>query len=85
MATRFNREHDERTRQKIKTSQIINRLQNHIDSEKGDLMTQSQVNAAVSLLKKTLPDLKQVELTGEVSTKSVVRVIDMTGEDVSDN
>lgn len=69
--------HDENTRMKIKASQIINRLEKHILAEpekdadgemvvKG-LMAQSQVTAALGLLKKILPDLSAVELSGEVS------------------
>jgi hypothetical protein len=59
---RLNPEHDERTRAKIQTSQIINRLQAHVSGEVD--MTSTQVRAAEILLKKTLPDLAAIELTG---------------------
>jgi len=68
----------ENTRLRIKASMIVNRLQKHIDArpeiEDGvvivkDLMTQSQVTAALGLLKKTVPDLTSVELSGEIHHK----------------
>jgi hypothetical protein len=54
--------HDDETRAKIQTSQLINRLENHILNELE--LKPSQVNAALGLLKKTLPDLANVELSG---------------------
>ena len=58
---RLNPKHDERTRAKIQTSQIINRLIKNIN---GDIeMTSSQVRSAEILLRKTLPDLQSVEYT----------------------
>lgn len=56
--------HYQETRDKIKASQLINRLQKHVDAEK-PLLDASQVNAAKALLNKVLPDLKAVEMTGE--------------------
>jgi hypothetical protein len=62
MAARKNRpNHDEKTRQKIQTSQLINRLQDHglgkIEIEK------TQIDAIKILLNKTLPDLSAIALT----------------------
>lgn len=54
--------HDEETRKRIQTSQLINRLENHILNDLD--LKPSQVNAALGLLKKTLPDLSNVELGG---------------------
>ena len=59
---RLNPEHDERTRAKIQTSQIINRLEEHINGA-ADLKA-TQVTAALGLLKKTLPDLGNIEVSG---------------------
>ncbi len=56
--------HDEETRAKIQTSQIINRLQNHIDGP-GDDMTNTQLKAAEILLRKSLPDLAAVTISGD--------------------
>lgn len=66
MAARINKiRHDENTRAKIQTSQIINRLTDHIHG-KVELQT-SQVTAALGLLKKTLPDLAAIEHSGEIA------------------
>ncbi len=54
--------HDEETRAKIQTSQLINRLEDHILNDLD--LKPTQVTAALGLLKKTLPDLANVELTG---------------------
>ena len=63
MATRINLKHDEATRQKIQTSQLINRLQTFINGECE--MGTAQVTAALGLLKKSLPDLAAVQHSGE--------------------
>ncbi|MCU7840861.1 MAG: hypothetical protein KZQ94_15965 [Candidatus Thiodiazotropha sp. (ex Troendleina suluensis)] len=60
--------HDENTRMKIKAAQLINRLTKHVN---GDIdMKATQVNAALGLLRKCLPDLAAVEWSGEVTTKN---------------
>ena len=48
-------------RDKIEVGRIISRLQNHIFN--GDEMTKTQVSAAAILLKKTLPDLSESQVT----------------------
>jgi len=62
MAARLNPAHDQRTREKIQTSQLINRLVSHAKGEAE--MTATQVRAAEILLKKALPDLQSVQLSG---------------------
>jgi hypothetical protein len=52
--------HDENTRAKIQTSQLINRLTKHALANE-DILTISQVRAIEVLLKKTLPDLAAVD------------------------
>jgi hypothetical protein len=65
MAARKNLEHDQRTREKIQTSQLINRLQsNALGKLKADLSA-SQLKSIEILLRKALPDLSSVELKGE--------------------
>lgn len=72
---RLNPSHDERTRAKIKTSYIINRLHSFV---KGDVeMAPHQVTAALGLLRKTLPDLSATELTGDI-THSYALVLDQS-------
>ena len=71
MAARLNPSHDARTREKIQTSQLINRLMAHANGECE--MAATQVRAAEILLKKILPDLATTELRG--STEAPVRVV----------
>ena len=72
MAARLNPKHDQRTRDKIRTSQLVNRLEAFVFGQKDGQtkkvveMTAQQVNAALGLLRKTLPDLQATELSGEV-------------------
>jgi hypothetical protein len=56
-------QHDAFTRQKIQTSQIVNRLTDHVLGKVE--LTSSQVNAAGILLRKSLPDLQSTTVTGE--------------------
>jgi len=65
MAARLNPSHDQRTRDKIKTSQLINRLQSFVNGKVK--LAPAQVTAALGLLKKTLPDLTATELSGSMS------------------
>jgi hypothetical protein len=51
---------DDNVRLKIKTSMLINRLQDHV-LDVVDLKP-TQVQAALGLLKKTIPDLSQAEI-----------------------
>ena len=68
MAARINRPlHDVQTRLKIKTSQLVNRLQAFALGEPGVEMSRSQVAAAIALLKKTLPDLQAIEVSGDAN------------------
>ena len=63
MAARTRRpNHNDKTREKIQTTQIVNRLTNHVLGKVD--MSPSQVSAGLGLLRKTLPDLAQTELTG---------------------
>lgn len=66
MATRKQLFHPDDVKEKIKTSQLINRLQDHANSDQ-PLLDASQVNAIKILLGKVVPDLKAVELSGNVT------------------
>jgi len=64
MAARIRKiRHDQETRAKIKTSQLVNRLTGHVLGEVE--MVPSQVTAALGLLRKTLPDLQTTTLQGD--------------------
>jgi hypothetical protein len=73
MGRRFDLKHDPKTREKIQTSQLVNRLNsfvlNGVDpkTKKPIDMSREQVTVALGLLKKTLPDLSSVELKGDES------------------
>jgi hypothetical protein len=58
MAARKTRTLTEGWKQKIQTSMLINRLQDHVNGKIE--MVPSQVTAALGLLKKTAPDLSSV-------------------------
>ena len=64
MPARLNPEHDTRTRSKIQTSQLVNRLMKHANGNCE--MSQTQVRAAEILLRKTLPDLNATEMLAEI-------------------
>lgn len=67
--------HDDRTREKIRTSQLINRLQ---DNALGKLeLSAVQQRSAEILIRKTLPDLAAVQHSGDpenpVVTETIIR------------
>lgn len=65
MAERLNKRHQEMIREKIRGSQLVNRLENHVldDLE----LSPTQVTAALGLLRKVVPDLKATEHSGETT------------------
>lgn len=69
MAARKRQHLAQATRDRIQASMIINRLEGHINGAI-DLKA-SQVQAALGLLKKVIPDLAAVEHSGSVETKNV--------------
>jgi hypothetical protein len=76
MAARLRKTHQEDVRTKIKVSQLLNVLQNHA---LGDLeeLSASRLKAIEILLRKTLPDLSQVEAehTGPDRGPIVIEVV----------
>lgn len=78
MAARLRARHQDEVREKIQTSQLINRLEKHAleDLE----LSATQIKAIEILLRKNLPDLSQVELTGDseqpVETRITVRYVE---------
>ena len=57
-------------KEKIRTSMLINRLNNHIFD--GEELSSSQLRAIEILLKKVAPDLKAVELSADDDTLAAV-------------
>jgi hypothetical protein len=66
--------HDDETRSKIRTSQLINRLEDHVLGEVE--LKPTQVTAALGLLRKTIPDLTAVAHSGEIATKRASEMSD---------
>ena len=60
-------------RSKIKASQILNALEEHVLGKRA--MQQTQVTAAVALLRKVMPDLSQTTMTGDANNPVLHRVI----------
>lgn len=58
MAQRLRKTHQEDVRTKIQTSQLINKLQNHVFGK--EELSKSQIKAIEILIRKTLPDLSTV-------------------------
>lgn len=69
MAARINRKHQETVREKIKASQLINRLTNHALGDLKKPMDATQVTAALGVLKKALPDLSSSEVMATIKTQ----------------
>lgn len=71
--------HIDETRAKIRATQLINRLQMHVEAGE-PILDASQVNAAKALLNKVLPDLKAVELYGRdggaIETRDIGKMSD---------
>lgn len=69
--------HDEKTKNLIRASQLLNRLTDHANGRVN--MTQSQVLAARVVIGKAIPDLKAIEHSGKdggpltVTVKQFVR------------
>lgn len=81
MAARLNTRHTEEIRAKIQASVIIERMHRHV---LGDLeMTATQVNAANSLLDRSVPKLSQIQHTGDpenpVQAKIIVEYVTAAG------
>lgn len=71
MAARVNKiRHDDETRAKIQTSQLINRLHAHVFEDVE--VSQTQMKAIELLLRKTLPDLSAVQVGGEGENGEIV-------------
>jgi hypothetical protein len=72
MASRLNKRHQDEVRTRIQTSQLINVLQDHALSAESEI-SPSRMKAIEILLKKSLPDLSAVEVSGD--EESPVRLV----------
>lgn len=76
MPKRLNPRHQEMVIAKIQASQLINRLQDHVDG-KVDL-SPTQVNAARILLDRSVPILARTEMTGPDGGSLQINILDPT-------
>jgi hypothetical protein len=67
MAARLNPRHQGMVREKIKTSQLVNRLTDHALGLLKKPMDATQITAAKVILDKSLPNLSSVEMAMEVN------------------
>lgn len=74
MAARIRAHHQDEVRAKIQASQLINVLQNHALSGEGEI-TPTRMKAIEILLRKSIPDLSSVELSGGDDPINVVHSI----------
>ena len=65
--------HQNDVRKKIQVSQLINILQNHALSGEGELPP-TRMKAIEILLKKSIPDLSSVELSGDADAPIELKV-----------
>ena len=81
MAIRKKLTHDMKTRERIQTSQIINRLTDHIHNKIE--LSSTQIRAAEILLKKTLPDLSSIEMVAEITQVDSKELTDQQLADIA--
>jgi len=67
------KEHAQKTREKIRSSSIVLKLQKHV--LKGEPMEPSQIRAAEILLRKTVPDLTSTELTNSEGGPVQIQIV----------
>ena len=66
--------HQDEVRQKIQTSQLINRLENYALSDSEDELSTGRLKAIEILLRKTLPDLSATQLSTDPENPLVTRI-----------
>ncbi len=79
MAARLRKTHQDEVRTKIQTSQLLNRLQNHAFGELD--LNATQLRAIEILLRKSLPDLSQVEVVGDDGGAIKHEIVHLTAEE----
>jgi hypothetical protein len=82
--TRKQRRHPEEVRKSTQIDQLIDRLTKHALSEK-PLMDESQVQLALAVLNKLLPDLSVMQLTVDADSPLAIRRVVTAIADRSDD
>jgi hypothetical protein len=87
MAARKNRSHPEIVRQRIRTTQLVKRLQKYAlgELEQGKVvdLSQGQIRAIEVLLKKAVPDLSAIEHSGEITQRTVTELTEAQLEHIA--
>lgn len=74
MATRLNLRQQDQTRSAIQTTQLVKRLQDYALGEIAEIET-GRLKAIEILLRKTLPDLSAVTLSGDEDSPLTINVV----------
>lgn len=72
MAARLNPRHSEMVREKIRATQLVNRLEDHVFGEAE--LSATQVTAALGLLRKCVPDLSAQNIDADINAGVVIQV-----------
>lgn len=84
MAARIRKKHQDEVRAKIQASQLINVLQKHALGETEELPA-SRLKAIEILLRKSVPDLSAVEVSGDeenpLSVINKIELVPLTSDD----
>lgn len=84
MAARIRKNHQDEVRAKIQASQLINVLQKHALGETEEL-SPSRIKAIEILLRKSIPDLSAVEISGDeenpLQTITRIELVPLSGDD----
>lgn len=81
MAARLRKTHQDDVRAKIQASQLVNRLTDHALGEVE--LSSTQVRAIEILLRKTIPDLTNVEMSGPDGGPLVMAAAQMTDDQLA--
>lgn len=74
MAARLNPRHSDMVRAKIQATQLINVLQNHaLGNEDAQDLSASRLKAIEILLRKSVPDLQSVQISGDEENPVVIK------------
>jgi len=85
MAARNRKYQTDKTREKIRATQLVNRLQDFAEGREGVEMSSAQVKAAQILLSKVMPDLTH-EMIGDIppetsAEQQFMQLVDKIGEE----
>lgn len=72
MAARKDLRHSDEVRKRIQTSQLVNRLNDHVNGTVD--LSSTQLKAAEILLRKSLPDLSNVQISGDQNNPLIHRL-----------